>query len=62
MNCKINTNAVIGSPDEPTFSDAEISGLLKHEQDILIRPIHLLSGFPTKSFDSRFGGLRSCHP
>ena len=27
-----------------------------------VRPIHLLRVCPTKSFDSRFGGLRFCHP
>ena len=27
-----------------------------------VRPIHLLRDFPAKSFDSRFGGLRFCHP
>ena len=32
MECKTYTNAVIGGPDEPTFSDAEISGLLEQEQ------------------------------
>ena len=33
---KTDTNAVIGGTDEPTFSDAEISGLLEHGQEILI--------------------------
>ena len=27
-----------------------------------LRPIHLLRDYPTKSLDSRFGGLRFCHP
>ena len=27
-----------------------------------LRPIPLLRVFPTKSFDSRFGGLRVCRP
>ena len=27
-----------------------------------LRPIHLLRNLPAKSFDSRFGGLRFCHP
>ena len=52
-------------------ADGEARGLLlhgvrNHERDIrtavLARPIHLLRDFPTKSFDSRFGGLRFCHP
>ena len=34
MKGNIDTNAVIGGTDEPTFSDAEISGLLEHEQEI----------------------------
>ena len=33
---KTDTNAVIGGTDEPTFSDAEISGLLEHGQEVLI--------------------------
>ena len=32
MKGKIDTNAVIGGTDGPTFSDAEISGLLEHGQ------------------------------
>ena len=28
---KLHTNAIIGGPDEPTFSDAEISELLEQE-------------------------------
>ena len=36
MKGKIDSNAVIGGTDETTFSDAEISGLLEHEQDVLI--------------------------
>ena len=36
MNGKIDTNAVVGGTGEPTFSDAEISGLLEHEQEVLI--------------------------
>ena len=32
MEGNIDTNAGIGGTDEPTFSDAEISGLLEHEQ------------------------------
>ena len=36
MKGKIDTNAVAGGVDEPTFSDAAISGLLEHEQEVLI--------------------------
>ena len=35
MEGKIGTNAVIGGPDEPTISDAEISELLEQEKLIL---------------------------
>ena len=36
MKGEIDTHATIGGTDEPTFSDAEINGLLEHEQEILI--------------------------
>ena len=36
MKGNIDTNAVFGGTDEPAFSDAEISGLLEHEQELLI--------------------------
>ena len=39
MKGKIDTNAVIGGTDEPTFSDAEISGLWEHEQEVLITAV-----------------------
>ena len=36
MNGKTNTTAETGGVDDPNFSDAEISGLLEHEQEVLI--------------------------
>ena len=36
MKGKIGTNAIIGGPDEPKFSDAEISELLEEETEVLI--------------------------
>ena len=36
MKGKIDTNAVMGGKDEPTFSDAEISELIEQEQEVLI--------------------------
>ena len=36
MKYKTDTNAVIGSTGEPTFSDADSSGLLEHGQEVLI--------------------------
>ena len=36
MKGKIDTNAVMGGKDEPTFSDAEISDLIEQEQEVLI--------------------------
>ena len=36
MKGNIDTNAVSGGTGEPTFSDAEITGLLEHEQEVLI--------------------------
>ena len=41
MNGKIDTNAVVGGTGEPTFSDAEISGLLEHEQEVLITVVNM---------------------
>ena len=40
MKGKNDNNAVIGGTDEPTFSDAEISGLLEHEQEVLITVVN----------------------
>ena len=42
MKGNIDTNAVIGGTDEPKFSDAEISGLLEHEQDVLITVVNMI--------------------
>ena len=36
MKGKIDMNAVTGSAGSPTFSDAEISGLLEQETEVLI--------------------------
>ena len=36
MKGKIDTNAVKGGVDDPKFSDAEISGLLEQETEVLI--------------------------
>ena len=36
MKGNIDNNAVSGGTDELTFSDAGISGLLEHEQEVLI--------------------------
>ena len=41
MKGNIDTNAIIGGPDEPTFSDAEISELLEQEKEeilIVVKP------------------------
>ena len=32
---KLHTNAIIGGPDEPTFSDAEISELFEQEKEVI---------------------------
>ena len=36
MKGKIDTNAIIGAPDEPKFSDAEIRDLIEQETEVLI--------------------------
>ena len=36
MNGKIDINAVTGDVDAPKFSDAEISGLLEQDTEVLI--------------------------
>ena len=36
MKCKIDMNAVTGEADAPKFSDAEMSGLLERETEVLI--------------------------
>ena len=36
MKGSIDTSAVIGGPDEPAFSDAEINNFLEHEQEVFI--------------------------
>ena len=41
MEGKIDTNAVTGDVDSPTFSDADISGLLEQETEVLIRVVKL---------------------
>ena len=38
---KIETNAIIGGPDEPTFSDAEISELLGQEKEVILTVVKL---------------------
>ena len=42
MKGKIDTNAIIGGPDGPTFSDAEISALLEHEQEVLLTVVKMI--------------------
>ena len=41
MTGKTDTNAIIGGTDELTFSDAEISGVLQHEQEV--RSVFIIS-------------------
>ena len=41
MKGKIDTNAIIGGPDEPTFSDAEISELLGQEKEVILTVVKL---------------------
>ena len=36
MKGKIDTNAIVGGPDEPKFSDAEISELTEQEKSVNI--------------------------
>ena len=36
LKCKTDTNAIIGGPEEPTFSDAEIRGLIDQETEVSI--------------------------
>ena len=36
MKGKIDTNSIIGGPDEPKFSDAEISELIEREKEVII--------------------------
>ena len=38
---KIYTNAIIGGPDEPTFSDAGISELLEQEKEVILTVVRL---------------------
>ena len=41
MECKIDTNAIIGGPDEPTFSGAVISELLEQEKEVTLTVVKL---------------------
>ena len=41
MKGKIDTNAMIGGPGEPTFSDAEISELLEQEKEVTLTVVKL---------------------
>ena len=41
MKGNIYTNAIIGGPDEPTFSDAEISELLEQEKEVILTVVKL---------------------
>ena len=38
---EIDTDAIIGGPDEPTFSDAEISELLEQEKEVILTVVKL---------------------
>ena len=38
---KTDTNAIISGPDEPTFSDAEISELLGQEKEVILTVVKL---------------------
>ena len=52
MKGKIDMNAVTGELDAPKFSDAEISGLLEQETDILITVVKQLRKRQTTSWGS----------
>ena len=39
MKGKIDTDAVTGDVDSPNFSDAEISGILEQETEVLITAV-----------------------
>ena len=41
MQGQCDMNAVTGDVDSPTFSDADISGLLEQETEVLIRVVKL---------------------
>ena len=41
MKGKIDTNAIIGGPDEPKFSDAEISELIGQGKEVIISVLNL---------------------
>ena len=52
MKGKIDTNAIIGGPDEPEFSDAEISELLEQETEVLISVLSIEKTRPGGAFFS----------
>ena len=52
MKGKIDTNAVIGAPDEPKFSDAEIRDLIGQEKEVLISVLRIEKTRPGGAFFS----------
>ena len=49
---KIDTNAIIGAPDEPKFSDAEIRDLIEQETEVLISVLNIEKTRPGGAFFS----------
>ena len=53
MKGKIDTNAIIGGPGEPKFSDAEMGELIEQETEVLIsvpnieKPDQVVHSFPS---------------
>ena len=52
MKGKLDTNAIIGGPDEPKFSDAEISELIEQETEVLISVLNIEKTRPGGAFFS----------
>ena len=50
MKGKLDTNAIIGGPDEPKFSDAEISELIEQETEVLISVLSIEKTRPAGAF------------
>ena len=50
MKGKIDTNAIIGAPDEPKFSDAEIRDLIEQETEVLISVLSIEKTRPGGAF------------
>ena len=52
MKGEIDTNAIIGAPDEPKFSDAEIRDLIEQVKEVLISVLSIEKSRPGGAFFS----------